>query len=378
MKRSNRSIEVFDISLMAVVTKAMGAFLVLMLLLMPYYSSGPLGEKTIADLNEQVDQIDKDLKDMIEKAERVGPSVEDLRKLVAELRERLQKARALIQTLKRELDALNAQVKRLEDENRTLAQQLDGLRKQLAELQQEVARLRQENEQLQKTVADLKAENQRLRELFDPDEATLVAVLNSTCDLEIGGLGQTGVIFSLANKRTEAVSLNSSAPSVGRINRWKTGHGFVSVLLDPYMSVGDSLMLFALSRDRSNPLPERTFNLMSSPTACNFSLASDISANGTGKRWTMEGSYYEMPRGQYGMLLGDLTFQKDDVTWADPSEKSQATFKRLIDAAKKIESRPEPQDPDTGLKSVDRELKDKAARDRPAQEPGPSQGGRAQ
>ena len=35
MHRPARQIEVFDISLMAVVTKAMGAFLVIMILLMP-------------------------------------------------------------------------------------------------------------------------------------------------------------------------------------------------------------------------------------------------------------------------------------------------------------------------------------------------------
>ena len=47
MKRPHRSIETFDISLMAVVTKAMGAFLVLMLLLMPYYRSGPIGQQEV-------------------------------------------------------------------------------------------------------------------------------------------------------------------------------------------------------------------------------------------------------------------------------------------------------------------------------------------
>lgn len=41
IRRPARQIEVFDISLMAVVTKAMGAFLVIMILLMPYYRSDP-------------------------------------------------------------------------------------------------------------------------------------------------------------------------------------------------------------------------------------------------------------------------------------------------------------------------------------------------
>lgn len=58
MRRPNRSIETFDISLMAVVTKAMGAFLVMMLLLLPYYSSSPLGKDEAQDLAKKVQDAD--------------------------------------------------------------------------------------------------------------------------------------------------------------------------------------------------------------------------------------------------------------------------------------------------------------------------------
>ena len=67
MRRSNRNIETFDISLMAVVTKAMGAFLVLMLLLMPYYSSGPIGQQAAADLAKKVEQADLKIREVIDK-----------------------------------------------------------------------------------------------------------------------------------------------------------------------------------------------------------------------------------------------------------------------------------------------------------------------
>lgn len=58
MRRPNRSIETFDISLMAVVTKAMGAFLVMMLLLLPYYSSSSLGKDEAQDLAKKVQDAD--------------------------------------------------------------------------------------------------------------------------------------------------------------------------------------------------------------------------------------------------------------------------------------------------------------------------------
>lgn len=59
-RRPNRQIEVFDISLIAVVTKAMGAFLLVMLL-MPYYSSYPAYQFLAANLGWQL----QDLKNQI-------------------------------------------------------------------------------------------------------------------------------------------------------------------------------------------------------------------------------------------------------------------------------------------------------------------------
>jgi hypothetical protein len=61
IRRPNRQIEVFDISLMAVVTKAMGAFLVIMLLLMPYYRSYPAYQVPASNLSGQL----KDLENQI-------------------------------------------------------------------------------------------------------------------------------------------------------------------------------------------------------------------------------------------------------------------------------------------------------------------------
>ena len=49
LRRANRAIETFDISLMAVVTKAMGAFLVLMLLLVPSYVAMPAMQRQLAN-----------------------------------------------------------------------------------------------------------------------------------------------------------------------------------------------------------------------------------------------------------------------------------------------------------------------------------------
>jgi len=153
MKRPHRSIETFDISLMAVVTKAMGAFLVLMLLLIPYYKSGPIAQKPIDDLAKKVEEIDKSIKDVVDKL--ATASAEDLRKLLEEARQRLQEARKMIVELKRAIDQLNAQVQRLEEEKAKLAAENEQLRKDKLALTEKVEQLQKDKDALTAAVASL-------------------------------------------------------------------------------------------------------------------------------------------------------------------------------------------------------------------------------
>jgi hypothetical protein len=181
MKRSNRSIEVFDISLMAVVTKAMGAFLVLMLLLMPYYSSGPLGGTTIGDLNDEIDALDKQIQTFSADVAKKKP--DELKKTIDELLARLKKARELIDLLKRQTDALNAQVARLEDLNKDLTAQIEAITKERDELKAEIASLKD-------SVEDLTKRNEKLTLDFNPGAATImgVAISENSCEISVGAL----------------------------------------------------------------------------------------------------------------------------------------------------------------------------------------------
>ncbi len=180
MRRPHRSIETFDISLMAVVTKAMGAFLVMMLLLMPYYSSGPIGQQTAADLAQKVSQVEQKIKDVVDKINVAAP--EDLRKLLEEVLLLLDDAQRLIAELRRANDALQAQAKRLEEQVATLNTQVNRLEEQVATLNAQVVELQNENDSLraqvaplQQKVAELQAELDKLKgnrvtaSLFSPD-----------------------------------------------------------------------------------------------------------------------------------------------------------------------------------------------------------------
>ena len=59
IRRPHRSIETFDISLMAVVTKAMGAFLVMMLLLIPSYIAVPEMQTHLSDVEAETRQLEQ-------------------------------------------------------------------------------------------------------------------------------------------------------------------------------------------------------------------------------------------------------------------------------------------------------------------------------
>lgn len=59
LRRPHRSIETFDIALMAVVTKAMGAFLILMLLMIPSYVAIPRLESGVSEAKEKREALEK-------------------------------------------------------------------------------------------------------------------------------------------------------------------------------------------------------------------------------------------------------------------------------------------------------------------------------
>jgi hypothetical protein len=111
-RRPSRQIEVFDISLMAVVTKAMGAFLVLTVLLMPYYISSPDVAATSAQAHDELEQARKQMEDL---ARQLGANPDDadaLRRALQKMRDTLNAAEQKIDDLSKQANALNSQLQR--------------------------------------------------------------------------------------------------------------------------------------------------------------------------------------------------------------------------------------------------------------------------
>lgn len=158
MRRPHRSIETFDISLMAVVTKAMGAFLVLMLLLMPYYSRSPLGKDEALSLARKVRDADEKIAGVLGS---LGAG--DNNAILSSVREDLGSGQKLIDQLKRSIDQLNSQSARLAERIAVQAQELEQLKtdktrmsERIAQLEQDNKRVTEENTRLKKEVEDQK------------------------------------------------------------------------------------------------------------------------------------------------------------------------------------------------------------------------------
>ena len=201
MRRPNRSIETFDISLMAVVTKAMGAFLVMMLLLLPYYSSSPLGKDEAQDLAKKVQDADAKIQNVLG---RLGDSA--LRRDLNAARDQLGSGQQLVNQLKRYVDQLSSQVNRLEERLKMVAADLEQLKREnarLAPLEAENSRLEEENARLREELERLKQQIAQLQ-LSTPERVAELQMRIRELEAEIARLRQEN-----AGLRSQVADLQS-------------------------------------------------------------------------------------------------------------------------------------------------------------------------
>jgi uncharacterized membrane protein len=154
MRRAHRDIAGGgEIAMMAVITKAMGAFLVIMILLLPYYNSGPVSQRTAEQAIESVDQAREQLREAqaaLKKGRLTDEEIDEfLKKLEAALHQ-LEEALLYIQHLKIQVDQLTAQVKRLDSEVEAQRREIVVQRQEIAELKREIERLKEEIERLKR------------------------------------------------------------------------------------------------------------------------------------------------------------------------------------------------------------------------------------
>lgn len=112
MKRRSREINIFSLSMMDVISGAMGAFLIIVVVLSRYYQSDPANSKSIQQLQENIEQARQRMQraeDMV----RQGGDTQELMRQLEEARRDLHAAQQQTQQLRHRLDEASSQLDRL-------------------------------------------------------------------------------------------------------------------------------------------------------------------------------------------------------------------------------------------------------------------------
>lgn len=163
LRRANRQIEVFDISLMAVVTKAMGAFLVMMLLLLPYYTGAPPSITSPEQARQAVADARRRIAEVVQSFGRFSEDPAALRRQLQQAEAALQTADEAIRELKTELDQVWSQYKRQQQDLAEARRQAEQWRAQLAATEQREAQARAQLAAAEQALAQTREELARTR-----------------------------------------------------------------------------------------------------------------------------------------------------------------------------------------------------------------------
>lgn len=182
--------------MMAVITKAMGAFLVLMVFGLSYYSPGTGSSGRAVETKAEVEDIRRQLADAEKRLTNGTLSEQDRQALIAQLKDlqgRLEEAGRQLGQLRVTLDQRDSVIARLTKDNETLSSKVAPLEARLQALEAErqalltrtqqlqatltdreatIAQLRTDNEQLNRQIASLSAEAETLR--LKADEVTVI------------------------------------------------------------------------------------------------------------------------------------------------------------------------------------------------------------
>ena len=128
MARRDREINIFNIAFLDVITGAMGAFVLLVLLLAPYYN----GSAPRSQAKQQAAQSAvNDAQQNVQKAQQSVPQNDQ------QARQALDQAKADLDQAKQQLDALKQQIDQLDSQNHRLSALDDQQQQQVAQLQQQ-------------------------------------------------------------------------------------------------------------------------------------------------------------------------------------------------------------------------------------------------
>ncbi len=137
MKRPRREAGGGEIALMAVITKAMGAFLVLVVIMLPHYSYTLIQNRTAEAAQSQIDQAlgkANEISDQLKKGRLTDEEIDKLLKDIEDIKKQLAGLQTLVAALKNELDQARAEIARLTESNKRLEIEVAALKAEIEEL----------------------------------------------------------------------------------------------------------------------------------------------------------------------------------------------------------------------------------------------------
>lgn len=167
MKRRRHQSDTSEVALMAVMTKAMGAFLILMVFAMQYYIPDFTAEQIAAIVNRSIGSVRKDLAGAVDRIKKGDFTKQDLEALQREIEvalAKLSQAESDITRLQTRLDQSVSQLRRVEGERARLEAEAQELKAEIARLRAfDPAKMQAAIERLTGELSDKLAEVEALK-----------------------------------------------------------------------------------------------------------------------------------------------------------------------------------------------------------------------
>lgn len=199
LARARRQIEVFDIAIVAVVTKALGAFIVLVIMLLPYYRSDPTNAPVVQAVEDYLGETRRAIEAAEREAANVGGDRAALENLFQRAKDSVEKAQGIVQAIRDKLDQAKAQIDRLEARDREVQEQLAKADAELNQARGRIAQLQSEKDGLAQSNRTLAADNSRLQGQTQSLQQQ-IASLNQ----DVARLNEQNEALSQQNKNTES------------------------------------------------------------------------------------------------------------------------------------------------------------------------------
>ncbi|MCP4353249.1 MAG: hypothetical protein GY795_47970 [Desulfobacterales bacterium] len=120
MKRRNREFNIFNLSMLDVFASAMGAFLIIMVILLPYYN------KDAQSMQEQIDRLRQQVAQQRQQLEQQQQRIQQLEQTVRQHEQTIREQQQTIEQQKQTIREQQDKIEQLENQNQNLRERLEN------------------------------------------------------------------------------------------------------------------------------------------------------------------------------------------------------------------------------------------------------------